>query len=258
MKALIPAAGLGARMLPVTKVVPKELLPIEGKPAIQWVLEEALSAGLREFVVVLSPRKAILRDFLTPIGEEHSFSGHRGLQELERLLHSVKIAFVEQPAPLGLGDALLRCRDVVGEEPFALLLPDNVFSDQSRLLKELVEVNRIQGKSCVALWKADGLNLGDGAVVAELRSDNIYNVRRVLPKGATDDRATSLRPMGRYVLESAAFNYLKRSQKTNGELDDVPVLDGLARDGLLLGMLTTEEFYHIGAGTQEKRLACAP
>src|SRR5712692_6072526 len=180
MKALIPAAGLGARMLPVTKVVPKELLPIEGKPAIQWVLEEALSAGLREFVVVLSPRKAILRDFLTPIGEEHSFSGHRGLQELERLLRSVKIAFVEQPAPLGLGDALLRCRDVVGEEPFALLLPDNVFSDQSRLLKELVEVNRIQGKSCVALWKADGLNLGDGAVVAELRSDNIYNDRRVL------------------------------------------------------------------------------
>lgn len=247
MKALIPAAGLGARMLPVTKVVPKELLPIEGKPAIQWVLEEALSAGLREFVVVLSPRKAILRDFLTPIGEEDSLSSHRGLQELERLLHSVKIAFVEQPRPLGLGDAILQCRSLIGDEPFALLLPDNVFASDSLLLEQLIEVQRAYGKSCVGLWQAAGSHLRDGSVIADPYQGSLYNVRRVLPKGPCGDQSTGLRPVGRAVLLPAGFDHLKM-EEAQGELTDVPLFDGLARDGSLLGLMVEENFHHIGVG----------
>src|SRR5437867_9213123 len=102
MKAIIPAAGLGTRLLPITKVVPKELIPVESKPAIQWVLEEAVQAGLREFIVVISPRKTILRDYLTPSAES-ALANHPGLVELEYLLRMIEITFVEQPHPEGLG-----------------------------------------------------------------------------------------------------------------------------------------------------------
>jgi len=248
MKAIIPAAGLGTRMLPVTKVVPKELLPLEGKPAIQWTLEEAIGAGLKEFIVVISPRKAVLREYLTPLEDDHPLKGYPEVDELERQLRSVKISFIEQPKPLGLGDAMWRCRDLIGDEPFALLLPDNVFAARSRLLKQLIEIHRTYQKSCVALWKASGLGLDDGAVIAKSYNESIYCVRRVLPKHSLDGQMTDLRPIGRSVFESNAFGYLKPARESDGELDDVPLLDGLARDGLLLGLLLTEEFHHIGIG----------
>jgi UTP--glucose-1-phosphate uridylyltransferase len=248
MKAIIPAAGLGTRMLPVTKVVPKELLPIEGKPAIQWTLEEAMRAGLTEFIVVVSPSKSILRDYLTPLEENHLLKRYSELYEFERQLRSVKLSFVEQPKPVGLGDALLRCRNSIGDEPFALLLPDNVFAVRSRSLKRLIEIYHTYKKSCVALWKARGPALRDGAVIAEPRDGSVYTVQRVLSKSAHHGPMTDLRPIGRSVLNSSALNYLERAPESDGELDDVPLLDGLARDGLLLGMLLTEEFHHVGVG----------
>lgn len=255
MKAVIPAAGLGTRMLPITKAIPKELLPIEGEPAIQRVLKEATNAGLREFIIVISPHKAVLRSYLTPLEDDHPLMGYPALDELEQLLRSVEIIFVDQPKPVGLGDAVLRCRNLIGEEEFALLLPDNIFATRSGLLEQLIELHRVYDKSCVGLWHATGPDLGDGAVIAELLSDSVYSIRRVLPKGMADAQATDLRPIGRYVLKPAAFDHLQRA---HGELNDVPLLDGLARDGSLLGLLTGEEFHHIGAGIYQQQVMSAP
>ena len=247
MKAIIPAAGLGTRLLPVTKVVPKELLPVAGKPAIQWALEEATQAGFRELIVVINPHKAILRDYLIPLDHDPPLASYPALDPLERLLRSVNITFVEQPAPLGLGDALLRCRDLIGDEPFALLLPDNIFAAGSRLLKRLMEVHTSYAKSCVALWHASGPHLRDGAVIAESYREPVCVVREVLPKGAVSYEATDLRAIGRSVLQPAALEHLARHQ-TGGKLDDVPLFNGLAREKSLLGLLIAEEFIHLGVG----------
>lgn len=257
MKAIIPAGGQGIRLLPMTKAVPKELFPIQGKPAIQWVLEEALSAGLREFIIVLGPSKDILRRYLTPLADDDPLRKHSGLAELEGLLREINIRFVEQPTPRGLGDALLRCRSVAGKGPFVLLLPDNVFSAESRLLTQLIDVYRTHGKSCVALWQSNRINLSDGAVIAKLQSDSdtIYNIERVFPKGVSGNKITKLRPLGRYILERNALEYLERSKNADRELDDVPLLDGLARDGLLLGMLTAETCCHIGSGGERRAIS---
>lgn len=248
MKAIIPAAGLGTRLLPTTKAVPKELLPVEGKPAIQWALEEAVGAGLWEFIIVINPRKAVLREYLTPLADVHPLADHPGLTGLERLLRTIEITFVEQPDPRGLGDAILRCRDLIGEEPFALLLPDNICPIESRLMERLLGIHRAYGKSCLALRRAEGLALCNGAIVAQPWREPVYNVRRVLPKGAPDGQTTDLRGIGRCVVEPLAFTYLEQAQ-TVGELDDGPAFDGLARAGRLLGLLVTDRVYHLGVST---------
>jgi len=245
MKAIIPVAGLGTRMLPITKTVPKELIPVKGKPAIQWVLEEAINAGFREFIVVLNSFKSIIRHYLTPLKNDHPLAGHPGLADLERSLRVVDITFVEQREPRGLGDAVLRCRDLIGKEPFALLLPDNICPIESRLFERLLNVHQAHGKSCIALRRASGLALHDGAIIAQPWRESVYNVQRIFPKGSPDSPTTDLRGIGRYILESAAFIYLEKAQ-TGGELDDIPALDGLARDGRLLGLLVTDRVYHLG------------
>jgi UTP--glucose-1-phosphate uridylyltransferase len=237
---------LGTRLLPITRYVPKELLPAGGKPAIQRALEEGVRAGLGEFIIVISPGKTVIRDYLTPLDDAQSFASNDDLRLLERLLRSVKIAFVEQPRPIGLGDAILRCKAEVGDDSFALLLPDNVFGERSGLLEELMTTHRAHQKSCIGMWNASGPALSDGAVIAESRGDSLYFVRRVLPKGRGFGELSNLRPIGRSVLTSGAFAYLENGPDVHGELDDQPMLDGLARNGLLNGLLSTEEFQHLG------------
>jgi UTP--glucose-1-phosphate uridylyltransferase len=251
VRAIIPAAGLGTRLLPTTKAVPKELLAVEGEPAIQWVLKEAVGAGLREFIVVISPYKAILRDYLTILEENHPLAGHPGLAELEQLLRTLDITFVEQPYPKGLGDALLRCRDLIREDPFVLLLPDNICPKESHLIEQLLDVYHTYKKSCLALRRVDGPALRDGAIIAQPLRNPVFSIQRVLPKGTSEGQEVGLRGIGRYVLEPATFSYLEQA-RTEGELDDVPALDGLARSGQLLGLLVTDRVYHMGVADDRR------
>jgi UTP-glucose-1-phosphate uridylyltransferase/acetyltransferase-like isoleucine patch superfamily enzyme len=237
-------------LLPTTKAVPKELLPVEGKPAIQWVLEEAIDAGLREFILVVSPRKAVLRDYLMPLNDDHPLASHFDLSALERLLKAIKITFVEQPHPQGLGDSILRCRELIGEEPFALLLPDNICPIESQIIKRLRDAYFSYGKSCLALRRVETNDLHCGAIVAQPWREALYTVQRVLPKQAREDKITNLRGIGRYILEPEVFAYLEQGP-TDGELDDVPALDELARNGHLLGLLVSDRVYHLGSGINQ-------
>ncbi|HEU4391150.1 MAG TPA: sugar phosphate nucleotidyltransferase [Blastocatellia bacterium] len=245
MKAVIPAAGLGTRLLPITKAVPKELLPYQGKPLIQWALEEALSAGLSQFVVIVSPRKGAIRDYLTPLDPNNPLYGQAGLEALEQLLRSVTIEFVEQPEPRGLGEALLRCRSAIAGQPFALLLPDNVFARGCSPLAGLISIHRETRKSCIALYHALGEALRDGAVQAEPAGDHRYVISRVFPKGASVKDASELRPLGRSVLEADICEHLERKDGRE-DFDEVAGLDGLAKAGRLLGLLATGQFEHVG------------
>lgn len=245
MKAIIPAAGLGTRLLPITKVVPKELLPVRGKPVVQWALEEAIDAGLREVVIVVSERKSMLREYLTPLETGHPLLDHPTMHELEQLLRQISISFVDQPAALGLADAVLCCREKIGDEPFALMLPDNVFvSAASSVTGRLVQLHARTQQSCVGLWKAHGAGLSDGAVVARETGRSTWTISKVFPKGDMASATTNLRPLGRAVLEPRAFELLE-SARSSGMTDEVPALNGLANEGRLLGLLVEEEFVHM-------------
>lgn len=255
MKAVIPAAGVGTRMLPVTKVVPKELIPVGTKPALQWVIEEAVDAGLQDLVIVVNERKRLLREYLTPLDRGDPLSDYETMLELERLLRRVEITFVIQPAPLGLSDAILRCRECIGSEPFALLLPDNVFlSARSPVTSRLVRLHARTGQSCIALWRARGAGLSDGAVIGTCNADSTWSVSGVLRKGDVRGRATDLRPLGRAVLEPRAFDFLQ-SAVPSGERDEVAALNSLAQERRLIGLLVEEELVHIGAEVDEGVLA---
>lgn len=239
MKAVIPAAGLGTRLLPITKAVPKALLPVDGKPAIQWTLEEAVAAGCRDIVVVVNPAQASVREFLTPLESGHPLAGHPGLEELETLLRQVSIAFVEQPAPLGLWDAIGRCRPVLGDEPFALLLPDNICPEQPALLGRLRRVQERFRRSVIAV---DPRGRG-GPLVLEPLEPDVFAVSAVL----TDDRARGIqaRPgVGRYVFTPAVFESLRPTP--DGEATEVPALARLAAMSQLLGVAIHRPIIHLG------------
>jgi UTP--glucose-1-phosphate uridylyltransferase len=245
MKAVIPAAGLGTRMLPATKSVPKELIPFEGKPAIQWVMEEALASGLNEFVVVVSPRKLALVDYLTPLETGHPLKAHPALQSLERLLSESTIELIVQPEPGGLGDALLCCRDSLRDQDFALLLPDNIFNKGSSPVPLLRTLHLETRKACLALHRPRGAGLRDGPVIAQLIEENLYRIERVLEKGTAVVEDSGLRALGRSLLVPRVWEFL--SPAAGSEFDEVSGLDGLARDGMLLGVLLTGDFVHLGA-----------
>jgi len=246
MKAVVPSAGLGTRLLPTTKSVPKELLPIRGKPAIHWVLEEALEAGFTEIIVVISSRKAAVQHYLTPLAEDDPMKGHPGLVDLQRMLGRLNITFVIQPEPLGLGDAILRCRELIGDEPFAILLPDNVCPVGSTLLKDMVELHRVHGQSCVALRQnhVRGRQRQSVFVVNRMYGP-IYEIQRVISREKTKTKKGGMLGLGRYILEPVSINYLEQA-RTRYESDESPALEGLAREGRLIGLMSLENVTDIG------------
>jgi UTP-glucose-1-phosphate uridylyltransferase/acetyltransferase-like isoleucine patch superfamily enzyme len=246
MKAIVPCAGLGTRLLPTTKSVPKELLPIRGKPAIHWVLEEAFEAGFTEIIVVISSRKTALQHYLTPLAEDDPMKRQPGLVDLQRMLGRLNITFVIQPEPLGLGDAILRCRKLIGDEPFAILLPDNVWQVGSRLLKEMLELHRVHGKSCVAL-RGSQVRSDDsqGEFVVRHMFGSTYEIQQVISREKIETKKRGMLGLGRYILEPVSINYLERVQ-TGYELDESPALEGLAHEGRLLGLMSCENVKNMG------------
>lgn len=245
MLAVIPAAGLGTRLLPGTKSVPKELHPVRGKPAIQWVLEEAVDAGLYEFVVVVNSYKFILKHYLTPLGPRHPLRGRPELEDFERLLREIRLTFVDQDTPKGLGHAILQCRKLIRDRPFALLLPDNVFPGGTRVLRNLLKVWDQHAMSCTVLRHAKPVSSG-GFVTTPI-DEHIHRIDSVVPKGNPQALEMDIRNIGRCIFDPEAMIYLEEAlARTDTELDEVPAFTGLAAQGRLLGMFTDEEVYHLG------------
>ena len=143
-KAVIPAAGFGTRLLPVTKTVPKEMLPVAGKPVMQYIVEEAVASGITDIVLVTSPNKKALEDYFdTNFELEHQLEAtgkKEQLEELRRIRDMANLAFVRQKQPLGNGHAVLAARHVIGDEPFAVLWGDDILIGHPPVVKQLVDV----------------------------------------------------------------------------------------------------------------------
>jgi UTP--glucose-1-phosphate uridylyltransferase len=218
-KAVIPAAGLGTRFLPFTKATPKEMLPLVDKPGIQWVVEEAVRAGLTDILIVTGRSKKSVEDHFDYAPEleaslEHS-GKHEAAAQVRALAELAEIHFVRQGNPKGLGHAVGMARAHVGNEPFAVLLPDDLMEQSSTLLADMVAVTNRTGSSCIALKRfgPDEISMY-GCVAAETPapntdvSDRVVRITDMVEKPKASEAPSDLAIMGRYVLTPEIFDQI--------------------------------------------------
>jgi UTP--glucose-1-phosphate uridylyltransferase len=225
--AVVPAAGRGTRMTPATRVVPKALLPLVDRPALQWVLEEAVSAGARELIVVVSPG---VDDLITS-----HFEGMGGLDRIEGL-RDVRVLWVVQPEALGLGDAVLRARDAVDGRPFYCLLGDNVMPPGVPCLSHLAEAS--DGRSVVALRRMTTEETGSYGMagLGNWIDDDVVEVRGAVEKPGPAAAPSDLGFLGRYLFTDEIFEPLSRLEPgLGGEVQLTDAIEVLAGAGRCLG-----------------------
>ena len=230
-KAVIPAAGLGTRFLPATKATPKEMLPVVDKPAIQYVVEEAARAGLDDVLLVTGRNKRPLEDHFDRVVELEDLLERKGdLARLELVRAPSELGvihYVRQGDPLGLGHAVLAAAPHVGEQPFAVLLGDDLIDHRDPLLEQMIEVQRRVGGSVVALMQvpADQISLY-GCAAVEGVGDEV-RVTGLVEKPAVADAPSDLAVIGRYVLSPSVFDALRETGPGRG--GEIQLTDALAR-----------------------------
>lgn len=215
MKAVIPAAGMGLRFLPLTKEQPKEMIPVLEKPTIQYVVEEAIEAGIDDIIIITGRNKRAIEDHFDKSFEIESMLEKVGryemLEEIRRLSNMVDIHYIRQKTPLGLGDAILQARKHIGNEPFAVMLGDTIHVSEEPVIGQLIRVHkRIKG-SVVAVEMVPDDKLSDyGIVDAEPIDDRLMLVRDLVEKPSPKEAPSNIGITGRYVLIPEIFDYLKR------------------------------------------------
>ncbi|MBM4247854.1 MAG: UTP--glucose-1-phosphate uridylyltransferase GalU [Euryarchaeota archaeon] len=233
MKAVIPAAGFGTRFLPATKSQPKEMLPVVDKPAIQYVVEEAVESGIDDILIITGRGKRAIEDHFDRAGElEHHLreSGHPellgALEAITELADRGHIHYVRQKEPLGLGNAIACARMHVGREPFAVLLGDDIIDAPRPCTRQLLDIFEKEGCSVIAVERVPRERLGSYGVVAVEPSDGpLHEVRGLVEKPAPARAPSDLAVMGRYVLTPAVFGCLDRTAP--GKHGEVQLTDAL-------------------------------
>ncbi|NED10554.1 UTP--glucose-1-phosphate uridylyltransferase GalU [Streptomyces sp. SID9124] len=241
-KAVIPAAGLGTRFLPATKATPKEMLPVVDKPAIQYVVEEAAAAGLSDVLMITGRNKRALEDHFDRNYELESALTRKGdAERLVRVQESSELAtmhYVRQGDPRGLGHAVLCAEPHVGDEPFAVLLGDDLIDPRDPLLTRMTEVREREGGSVVALMEVapEQSHLYGCAAVEPTRDGDMVRVTGLVEKPDPGDAPSNLAVIGRYVLDPAVFGVLHRTEPgRGGEIQLTDALQQLAADEKLGG-----------------------
>lgn len=230
-KAVIPAAGLGTRFLPATKAIPKEMLPVVDKPAIQYVVEEAASCGLRDVLLITGRGKQAIEDHFDRAFELEQALSAKGddaktaqIQESENL---AMIHYVRQGTPRGLGHAVLCAAEHVGDEPFAVLLGDDFIHPQDPLLRRMLEVRSASGGTVVALMEVPAEEVSKyGCVAMEpTGTDDVVVVNDLVEKPPRGEAPSNWIVIGRYVCDPAAFEVLRRTPPGRG--NEIQLTDAL-------------------------------
>jgi UTP--glucose-1-phosphate uridylyltransferase len=228
-KAVIPAAGLGTRFLPATKATPKEMLPVVDKPAIQYVVEEAVRAGLEDVLVITGRNKAALEDHFDHQWElEQALEAKGDTLRLKRVRESamMKVHFVRQGQPRGLGHAVHIAKEHVGDNPFAVLLGDDLIDARDHLLEQMLAAREQHGGSVVALMEVprESVHLYGCAAVSD-RDGDIVRVTGLVEKPDEADAPSNLAVIGRYVLDPSVFGVLEHTQPGRG--NEIQLTDAL-------------------------------
>jgi UTP--glucose-1-phosphate uridylyltransferase len=231
-KAVFPAAGLGTRFLPATKAMPKEMLPLVDKPLIQYTVEEALASGADQIILVTGRDKSPMEDHFDVSYELERTLEERGKRDLLELARSVSdmasIAYIRQKRPLGLGHAVLVAKPLVGDEPFAVLLGDDIVDSENPAIGQLIEVYEKYEAPVVGVIEIDGPEISRfGVVDAEEVEPGVYRVRSMVEKPPYEEAPSNLAIVGRYVLTPDVFPHLEATgADTRGEIQ---LTDGMQR-----------------------------
>jgi UTP--glucose-1-phosphate uridylyltransferase len=233
-KAVILAAGYGTRFLPATKVIPKEMLPLVDRPAIEYVVEEAVKAGLEQIIMVTAGAKRAVEDHFDRELELERWLERKGsvqqAQEMRRLAEMAEIVCVRQKERLGIGHAVLVARTLVGDEPFALFFPDDIIESAVPAIKQLMDLFYQHGGSVLAVQRLPRAELSHyGIIEPKQLEERVYQVLRIVEKPSAAEAPSDLATVGRYVLTPAIFSALERTQPGAG--GEIELTDGI---GLLL------------------------
>jgi UTP--glucose-1-phosphate uridylyltransferase len=241
-KAVIPAAGLGTRFLPATKAMPKEMLPVVDKPAIQYVVEEAVGAGLTDVLMITGRNKNALENHFDRVGElEATLAAKGDTVRLQKVNYSTDLAdmhYVRQGDPRGLGHAVLRAKMHVGREPFAVLLGDDIIDNRDPLLTRMIEVQEREDVSVIALLEVDPSLTGlyGIATVEPTGEDDVVRITGLVEKPSPDDAPSNFAIIGRYVLRPEIFDVLEVTEPGKGnEIQLTDALQVLAADESIAG-----------------------
>ncbi|MET3770639.1 UTP--glucose-1-phosphate uridylyltransferase GalU [Arthrobacter nitrophenolicus] len=234
-KAVIPAAGLGTRFLPATKAMPKEMLPVVDKPAIQYVVEEAVQVGLNDLLMITGRNKRALEDHFDRVPALESMLADKGdtekLESIQAASNLGDIHYVRQGDPYGLGHAVLRAKQHVGDEAFAVLLGDDLIDARDELLSTMIDVQAKTGGSVVALIEVEPSQISayGCADIQEIEGESYVRVNGLVEKPSADEAPSNLAIIGRYVLHPAVFEVLERTAPgRGGEIQLTDALQELA------------------------------
>jgi UTP--glucose-1-phosphate uridylyltransferase len=233
-KAVFPAAGLGTRFLPATKALPKEMLPLVDKPIIQYGVEEAIASGCDQIVMVTSTGKSAIEDHFDISFELERTLEKRGKQELletvQKIAGMVDIAYIRQKQALGLGHAVLMAKELVGNEPFGVILPDDIIDAEVPCLKQMIEIYNETGCSVLATQVVEGPAISaygvlDAKPVPGRHNGRLFDVSHLVEKPKFEDAPSKLAIIGRYILTPTIFEMLASIEPGSG--GELQLTDGL-------------------------------
>jgi UTP--glucose-1-phosphate uridylyltransferase len=241
-KAVMPVAGLGTRVLPASKVIPKEMLPLVGKPTLQYIVEEAVEAGIEDIIFVTSRSKRSIEDHFDAFPELEAVLEKKGkkreLEELRRIEKMASYVAVRQPQALGLGHAILCAKDLVGDEPFVVMLGDNLVDPETPCLPRMIELHERYGGSVLSLFAVPPEQIPSYGIVAgeEIEKD-VLKLSFMVEKPKPEEAPSNLAVDGRYVLTPDIFALLEETNPgTGGEIQLTDALREQAAAGRCYGV----------------------
>ncbi len=242
-KAVLPAAGFGTRFLPATKAIPKEVLPLVDRPIIQYAVEEAVASGIEQIIIVISTGRSAIEDHFDANPTLERWLEERGdielLRQIRRITETGTIAFVHQKEQLGLGHAVLMAKDLVGDEPFAVLLSDDVMLNPGGhpVTRQLIDQYAAHRGSTIALQKVDRSEVGRYGIVDPIHEEGrLVEIRDVVEKPSIDEAPSELAVLGRYVLSPKIFDLLESTTRgAGGEIQLTDAIRALMADQPVFG-----------------------
>lgn len=251
-KAIIPAAGLGTRFLPATKAMPKEMLPIVDKPTIQYIVEEAIASGIEDIIIVTGKGKRAIEDHFDHAPElEQILLGKQKYELLKEVRHSanlVDIHYIRQKSPQGLGHAVWCARKFIGDEPFAVLLGDDIIQAEKPCISQLMEQFEQTGRSIIGVQPVPEEETNRYGIIDPLeKSGELYRVKQFVEKPPLGTAPSNLAIMGRYVLTPRIFDFLEKQEAgAGGEIQLTDAIQKLNEEESVYAYSFTGKRYDVG------------
>lgn len=251
-KAIIPAAGLGTRFLPATKAQPKEMLPIVDKPTIQYIVEEAVNSGIEDIIIVTGRNKRSIEDHFDKSIELELELEKKGKEELLEIARSVSeianIHYIRQKEPRGLGHAILMAKHFIGNEPFAVLLGDDIIVSKKPCLQQMIDVYNEYRTSILGVQQVQKEDVSKYGIINGMHiEDRIYKVKDLVEKPKVSDAPSNIAILGRYIITPTIFDYLEtQGEGAGGEIQLTDSLKRLVKDEAIYAYDFVGERYDVG------------